>query len=86
MRVRPLLRPTCSSLPHCLRLCFFPCQVAQQLTERGLHCGYYHADMPPEARERVHEQWSKGGWHGIAAGWRAAARAGAGPAGWLRLG
>ncbi|XP_058086677.1 ATP-dependent DNA helicase Q-like 2 isoform X1 [Magnolia sinica] len=34
-------------------------QVAKDLCQRGISADYYHADMDPYAREKVHLRWSK---------------------------
>lgn len=35
-------------------------QVASELSQLGLACGCYHADMDPSHRQSVHMQWSTG--------------------------
>lgn len=35
-------------------------QLAVELSQHGLSCGCYHADMDPHQREAVHMQWSSG--------------------------
>ena len=35
-------------------------QLAVELSQHGLSCGCYHADMDPHQREAVHMQWSTG--------------------------
>ncbi|KAG9452886.1 hypothetical protein H6P81_005790 [Aristolochia fimbriata] len=34
-------------------------EVAKELRQRGISADYYHADMEPYVREKVHMQWSK---------------------------
>lgn len=35
-------------------------QVSAELSQHGLACGCYHADMDPNHRETVHRHWSSG--------------------------
>ena len=35
-------------------------QLAVELSQHGLSCGCYHADMDPHQREAVHMEWSSG--------------------------
>lgn len=35
-------------------------QLSVELSQLGLSCGCYHADMDPQHREAVHRQWSSG--------------------------
>ncbi len=32
----------------------------QQLSDRGLACCHYHADMTPQVKQEVHDAWSQG--------------------------
>lgn len=35
-------------------------QLSVELSQHGLACGCYHADMDPNHRETVHRHWSSG--------------------------